>query len=126
MVKHTQCINLIYIIGLSETYLTSSIDDGSLKIEGYIMSRVDYPFNSKMKGVFYLFIEHTSIKSSWYKHLRECINFKLSIVRKLCAKSIPRQVRGLKAKVSYLIAAPGDITLTQENTSQRILVYNMQ
>ena len=68
MVKHTQCINLIYIIGLSETYLTSWIDDGSLKIEGYIMSRVDYPFNSKIKGVFYLFIEHTSIKSSWYKH----------------------------------------------------------
>ena len=87
------------------------------------MSRVDYPFNSKIKGVFYLFIEHTSIKSSWYKHLRECINFKLSIVRKLCAKSIPRQVRGLKAKISYLIVAPGDITLIQENTSQRKPVF---
>ena len=48
------CIILLYIICLSETYLNSWIDDGSLEIEVWLVTRAGYPFSSKRRGVFYL------------------------------------------------------------------------
>ena len=46
------------IICLSETYLTSTTDinDGNLKVPGYIMYRVDHPSDVKKGGVWGLYL----------------------------------------------------------------------
>ena len=76
------------IICLSETYLTSTTDinDGNLKITGYIMYRVDHPSDVKRGGVCIYYKTILPLKVLSTNFLRECINFE-RIYRKKNADS---------------------------------------
>ena len=74
------------IICLSETYLTSTTDinDGNLKIPGYIMYRVDHPSDVKRGGVCMSYKFMLPLKVLSTNFLQECINFDVSIENKIC------------------------------------------
>ena len=65
------------VICLSETYLTSTTDinDGNLKIRGYIMYRVDHPSDVKRGGVCIYYKTMLPLKVLSTNFLQECINF---------------------------------------------------
>ena len=74
------------IICLSETYLTSTTDinDGNLKIPGYIMHRVDHPSDVKRGGVCIYYKTMLPLKVLSINFLQKCINFEVSIGNKIC------------------------------------------
>ena len=74
------------IICLSETYLksTTDINDGDLKIPGYIMYRVDHPSDVKRGGVCIYYKTMLPLKVLTTNFLWECINFEVSIGNKIC------------------------------------------
>ena len=73
------------IICFSETYLksTTDINDGNLKIPGYIMYRVDHPSDVKMGGVCIYYKTTLPLKVLSANFLQECINFEVSIGNKI-------------------------------------------
>ena len=79
-------IHYFDIIYLSETYLTSTTDinDGNLKIPGYIMYRVDHPSDVKRGGVCIYYKTMLSLKVLSTNVLQECINFEVCIGNKIC------------------------------------------
>ena len=74
------------IICLSETYLTSTTDinDGNLKIPGYIMYHVDHPSDVKRDGVCFCYKTMLPLKVLSTNFLQECINFEVCIGKKIC------------------------------------------
>ena len=74
------------IICLSETYLTSTTDinNGNLKIPGYIMYRVDHRSDVKRGGVCIYYKTMLPLKVLSTNFLQECINFEVSIGKKIC------------------------------------------
>ena len=74
------------IICLSETYLTSTTDinNGNLKIPGYIMYRVDHPADVKRGQVCISYKFMLPLKVLSTNFLQECINFDVSIENKIC------------------------------------------
>ena len=73
------------IICLSETYLDSSIDDASLEISGYYLTRSDHPSNKKRGGICIYFKNLLPLKVTGVRLLEECITFDLIISNKLCS-----------------------------------------
>ena len=72
------------IICLSEIYLDSSIDDGSLEISGYYLLRSDHPSNKKRGGICIYYKNFLPLKVTGVRLLEECIVFDLIISKKLC------------------------------------------
>ena len=72
------------IISLSETYLTSNTDinDGNLKIPGYIMYCVDHPSDVKRDGVCIFYKTMLPLKVLSTNVLQEYLNFEVSIGNK--------------------------------------------
>ena len=79
-------IHDVDIICLFETYLTSTTDinDGNLKIAGYIMYHVDHPSDVKRGGVCICYKTMLPLKVLSTNFLQECINFKVSIGNRIC------------------------------------------
>ena len=69
------------IIGLSETYLTPTIDvnDGNLKTPGYITYRVDHASDVKRGGVCIRYKTMLPLKVLSTNFFQECINFEVSM-----------------------------------------------
>ena len=70
---------------MSETYLDSSIDDGSLEISGYCLIRSDHPSNKKRGGICIYYKNFLPLKLTCVHLLDECIAFDLVISNKLCS-----------------------------------------
>ena len=72
-------------ICLSETYLDSIMDDGSLEISGYYLLRSDHPSNKKCGGICIYYKNFLPLKVTGVRLLEECIVFDLIISNKLCS-----------------------------------------
>ena len=74
------------IICLCETYLTSTrdINNGNLKIPGYIVHRVDHPSDVKRGGVCIYYKTLLPLKILSTNFLQQWINFEVSIGNKKC------------------------------------------
>ena len=74
------------IIGLSETYLDSTVplDDENLVISGYKLIRSDHPSNTKRGGVCLYYKNYLPLRVLNISYLKECLNFELKIGDKSC------------------------------------------
>ena len=72
-------------IFLSEKYLDSSVDDESLEISGYYLTRSDHPSNKKRGGICIYYKNFLPLKVTGVRLLEECIAFDLIISNKLCS-----------------------------------------
>ena len=70
------------VICLSETYLTSTTDinDGNLKMSGYIMYRVDHPSDVKRGRVCIYYKTMLPLKVLATNFLQECINPRMNFM----------------------------------------------
>ena len=72
-------------ICLSETYLDSSVDYGSLEISGYFLIRFGHPSNKKRGGICIYHKNCLPLKFTGVRLLEECIAFNLIRSNKLCS-----------------------------------------
>ena len=85
LLKAYLSVHKMDIVGLSETFLDSSIqtDDDNLQTMAYSSVRADHPSNNKHGGVLLYYKNFLPIKLIDVNYLNECISFILKIEKKV-------------------------------------------
>ena len=78
-----------YIICISETYLDSSVDENTLKLDGYSLIRADYHDNMKRGGVCLYYKENLLLRHINIEYFAQYLLCMISIQTKLLILWLP-------------------------------------